>query len=50
VIFTDGYGYYPSEPPTYHVLWVISPDGMSPERDKRYWSEAERIGEIVKMT
>ena len=31
VFFTDGYGTFPSEAPSYPVLWVLTPNSIEPE-------------------
>lgn len=39
IYLTDGYGYFPSQPPPFPVLWVITPGG----RDSTYFPFGETV-------
>ena len=41
VYLTDGYGYFPSQPPSFPVLWVVTPGGRN--------SEEFPFGETVRL-
>ncbi len=42
VYFTDGYGVFPDEPPSYPVLWVLTPNSIDPNKVP--------FGKVVKLT
>ncbi len=44
IYFTDGFGRYPSKPPSVPIIWVISKEGVKP-RD-RYWPP---FGHVVRI-